>query len=145
MYCEGIIVLQILLAEDNEGDVILVEQALAEHNIDHELHVVRDGDEALDYLAGMGKPEGPPCPDVLLLDLNLPKVDGPQVLQQFRKHPACTQTPVIIVTSSDAPQDRKRAKVLGANAYFRKPSDLMEFMALGTVIQEVLGRVVETF
>jgi two-component system, chemotaxis family, response regulator Rcp1 len=131
-------VLQILLAEDNDGDVMLVEQALTEHGIDHELYVVKDGDEALEYVAAMGNGDGPPCPDVLLLDLNLPKVDGPQVLERFRKHPACAQTPVIVVTSSDAPKDRQRVKALGANAYFRKPSDLTEFMALGALVKEVV-------
>ena len=130
--------LQILLAEDNEGDVMLVEQALEQHEIVHELHVVKDGDEALDFVADMGIDDGPPCPDVLLLDLNLPKVDGPQVLERFRKHPACAQTPVIVVTSSDAPRDRERVKALGANAYFRKPSDLTEYMALGALVKELV-------
>src|SRR3954453_6702788 len=69
--------IRILLAEDNQGDVILVEEALAEHKIAHELHVVSDGAEALNFVAEMGNGDGPPCPDVLLLDLNLPKVDGP--------------------------------------------------------------------
>ena len=131
-------VLQILLAEDNEGDVLLVQQALAKHQIDHTLHVVCDGDEALKFFASIG--HGLPCPDVLLLDLNLPKVDGGEVLERFRKHPACTKTPVIIVTSSNAPQDRKRVELLGANAYFRKPSDLHEFMILGTVIKDVVQK-----
>ena len=131
--------LHILLAEDNFGDVLLVEQALTEHQIDHELHVVKDGDEALHFLERMGEAGEPPCPDVLLLDLNLPKVDGPQVLQEFRKHPACAQTPVIVVTSSDAPKDRKRVEALGATAYFRKPSELTEFMRLGAVVKEVLN------
>ena len=130
--------LHILLAEDNFGDVLLVKQALTEHQIDHELHVVKDGDEALQFLERMGEAGEPPCPDVLLLDLNLPKVDGPQVLQEFRKHPACAQTPVIVVTSSDAPTDRKRVKALGATAYFRKPSELSEFMRLGAVVKEVV-------
>ena len=129
--------LQILLAEDNESDVFLVERALAEHAIVHELHVVEDGNEALSFVADMGNGDGPPCPDILLLDLNMPKVDGPQVLEQFRKHPACAQTPVIIVTSSDAPNDRERVNALGANAYFRKPSDLHEFMALGALVKEL--------
>ena len=129
--------LQILLAEDNDGDIFLVARALEEHAIVHELHVVKDGDEALSFVAEMGNDDGPPCPDVLLLDLNLPKVDGPQVLKQFRKHPACAQTPVIVVTSSDAPNDRERVKALGANAYFRKPSDLNEFMTLGALVKEL--------
>ena len=129
--------LHILLAEDNFGDVLLVEQALTEHQVDHELHVVKDGDEALQFLDRMGEAGEPPCPDVLLLDLNLPKVEGPQVLQQFRKHPACAQTPVIVVTSSDAPRDRKRVEALGATAYFRKPSELSEFMTLGALVKEL--------
>ena len=132
--------LQILLAEDNEGDIMLVEQALAEHHILHVLHVVCDGDEAFKFLASMGQPDGPPCPDVLLLDLNLPKIDGAQVLQQFRKHSACIRTPVVVVTSSDAPKDRQRVKDLGADAYFRKPSDLREFMTLGAVIKDIVQK-----
>jgi len=132
-------VLQILLAEDNFGDVLLVKQALTEHRIPHELHVVKDGDEALEFLDGMGEAGKPPCPDVLLLDLNLPKVDGPQVLQAFRKHPACAETPVVVVTSSDAPADRKRAQALGATAYFKKPYDFSEFMRLGTVVKQVVA------
>ena len=132
--------LQILLAEDNEGDVILVGQALAEHEIVHQLHVVTDGDEALNFVAKMGNGDGPPCPDVLLLDLNLPKVDGPKVLERFREHPGCARTPVIIVTSSDAPKDRAQVKALGANAYFRKPSDLTEFMALGALVKQLVEK-----
>jgi CheY-like chemotaxis protein len=119
---------------------MLVEQALEEHQIDHKLHVVKDGDQALGFVADMGIGNGPPCPDVLLLDLNLPKVDGPQVLQQFRKHPACAHTPVIVVTSSDAPRDRQLVKALGADVYFRKPSDLIEFMALGALIKELVQK-----
>jgi CheY-like chemotaxis protein len=87
----------------------------------------------------MGQAGEPPCPNVLLLDLNLSKVDGPQVLQAFRNNPACAKTPVIVVTSSDAPADRKRFKDLGATAYFRKPYELAEFMRLGAVIKEVVA------
>jgi CheY-like chemotaxis protein len=136
----GIGVLQILLAEDSPGDVFLVQQALAEHEIIHTLHVVRDGDEALMFLAGMGEQNELPCLDLLLLDLNLPKVDGTQVLREFRKHPACMETPVIVITSSDAPKDRRRIELLGANAYFRKPSDLDEYMTLGAIIKEVVHK-----
>lgn len=131
--------LQILLAEDNRGDVLLVQQALAEHHVRYELHVVQDGEEALRYIAQMGKPGGAPCPDVLLLDLNLPKVEGQQVLTEFRKHPRCAQTPVIVVSSSDAPRDRARIGELGVSRYFRKPSDLDDFMKLGGVVREVVS------
>jgi two-component system, chemotaxis family, response regulator Rcp1 len=78
--------LRILLAEDNPGDVFLVRRALEEHNISNELNVVQDGAEALEFLACWGKTDELPCLDILLLDLNLPKVDGPRVLAEFRKH-----------------------------------------------------------
>ena len=68
--------LNVLLAEDNRGDVLLVQEAFAEHRIPNKLFVMRDGAEALDYIAHMGEPDETPCPDLMLLDLNLPKVDG---------------------------------------------------------------------
>jgi CheY-like chemotaxis protein len=129
----------ILLAEDNLGDVLLVQLALREHHIVHELHVVRDGGEALAFVARMGQPEGTPCPDLLLLDLNMPKADGAEVLEEFRKHPACAHTPVIAVTSSDTPKDRTLMAALGVDRYFRKPSDLEAFLKLGGVVREVIG------
>lgn len=129
---------QILLAEDNPGDVLLVQRALEEHGIEHELQVAKDGAEALTYLARMGQPGQPPCPDLLLLDLNLPKVDGPQVLTKFRQHPECAQTPVIIVSSSEALRERTRLAALGIARYFRKPLDLTEFLQLGAVVREVV-------
>jgi CheY-like chemotaxis protein len=131
-------VLQILLAEDNPGDILLIQQALEEHQVPHELHVVCDGDEALSFIANIDKPDGAPCPDVLLLDVNLPKVDGPDILSEFRKYPACSLTPVIVITSSDAHKDRARMTELGIARYFRKPSDLDAFMQLGAVVREVV-------
>jgi|HubBroStandDraft_5_1064220.scaffolds.fasta_scaffold726783_2 chemotaxis family two-component system response regulator Rcp1 len=128
----------ILLAEDNLGDVVLVEKALQKHHILHHLHVVRDGAEALDFVARIGQP-GEPCPDVLLLDLNLPKGDGAKILGEFRKHPECSQAPVIVVTSSDAPRDRARMAALGIARYFRKPIDYDAFLQLGAVVREVVG------
>ena len=130
--------LRILLAEDNFADILLVQQALEEHQIPHELHVVRDGAEALAFLARMGQGQMP-CPDVILLDLNLPKVDGAAVLSAFRKHPKCAQTPVVVVTSSDAEKDRSRMAELGVTRYFKKPSDLDAFLQLGAVVREVAG------
>ena len=132
--------LHIFLAEDNPGDVLLVEQALEEHRIEHQLRVVRDGEEAIRVVVRMGEPGGEPCPDILLLDLNLPKADGLQVLREFRKHPGCSRVPVIVVTSSDAPQDRARGAALGISHYFRKPSDFDSFMQLGAVIRDAVAR-----
>jgi len=133
--------LHVLLAEDNTGDVMLVKQALEEHRIVHELHVVRDGAEALAVIAHMGQPGGMPCPDIVLLDLNLPKVDGPEILKEFRKHPHCVYTPVVVISSSDARRDRERTSEFGIASYFRKPSDLDAFMELGALVKRVLSGV----
>ena len=130
--------LHILVAEDNQGDVILFQEALAHHQIEHELHVAPDGKAALDYVARMGRPGEPPCPDVMLLDLNLPKADGATILEEFRKHPECTETPVIVVTSSDAEKDRAKVAAFQVTRYFRKPSDFDAYMELGAVIREVV-------
>ncbi len=131
--------LQILLAEDNAGDVMLVQKALEEHHIDHQLHLVRDGADALRFIGQMGKPGQAPCPDVMLLDLNLPKIKGPEVLSEFRQHPECAHTPVIVVSSSDAEKDRARMAELGVSHYFRKPSDFDDYMKLGAVVRKVMG------
>ena len=129
---------RIFLAEDNFGDVLLVKQALKEHQIKHELHVAQDGAEALEFVTRIGQPGGPPCPDVLLLDLNLPEAGGPEILTEFRRHPDCEQIPAIIVTSSNSPRDRSRMAELHISHYFCKPSDFTEFMRLGEVIRDVV-------
>jgi CheY-like chemotaxis protein len=130
---------QILLAEDNKGDILLIRRALAEHGIQHELHVVLDGEQAIEFLARIGEPGGTPRLDLVLLDLNLPKVDGPRILAELRKNPESAATPVIIVSSSNAATDRVRIAKLGISHYFQKPSDLEEFMRLGAVVQDVLS------
>jgi len=130
----------ILLAEDNLGDILLVQRALAKYSISHRLHVVRDGAEALTYVSHIGQPGGTLCPDLVLLDLNLPKVDGRQVLSEFRKHPGCSEAPVIVVTSSDAPRDQARMIELGIARYFKKPLDFEEFLKLGAVVREIVEK-----
>ncbi|HYI97088.1 MAG TPA: response regulator [Bryobacteraceae bacterium] len=130
--------LRVLLVEDNQGDVFLVEEALRAHNLQFKLDVVADGVDVNRYIERIGAIPDAPCPDVFLLDLNLPKGDGHEILNNFRGNPKCSATPVIIITSSDAPKDRQRAERLGASAYFRKPSDLAEFMQLGAIIRSVV-------
>lgn len=130
--------LQILLVEDNLGDVLLVKDALVSHNLTYNLHLVRDGKEAMDYAESMGSDVASPCPDVILLDLNLPKADGADLLAEFRKHPRCANTPVIVVTSSDTPRDRARMAALGVTRYFKKPFDFEEFLHLGAIVREVV-------
>lgn len=77
-------------------------------------------------------------------DLNLPKVEGHQLLARFRSHPLCRQTPVVVVPSSDAPRDREEAALLGAARYFRKPSDLDEFMQLGAVVRDAIAEAISS-
>lgn len=133
--------LHIFLAEDNPGDVELVRESLREHNIEHTLAVARDGREAKELIQRIGMAHDTPCPDVVLLDLNLPKTDGHELMALLRAHPLCGKTPVIVVTSSDARRDRERAFQMGAARYFRKPSDLIEFLKLGLVIRGVVEEI----
>jgi two-component system response regulator len=86
--------LEILLVEDNQGDVLLIREALREHHVEHKLHVMRDGREGERYIERIGQ-DSVPCPDILLLDLNLPHRDGHELLQLFRAHPLCGHIPVM--------------------------------------------------
>jgi CheY-like chemotaxis protein len=129
--------LRIFLAEDNPGDVELVREALREHHIEHELTLARDGMAAKSYIERLAAAPDSPLPDLLLLDLNLPKAEGHELFSMFRANPRCTHTLVIVVTSSNAPRDRERAEALGAAHYFRKPSDLAAFLELGSVIRKL--------
>jgi chemotaxis family two-component system response regulator Rcp1 len=129
--------LQILLGEDNPGDVLLVRRALNEHRVEYELHTMRDGSEAAVFMEGV-EGGGLPCPDLFLLDLNLPKLDGCELLVLLRAHPLCGDKPVIIISSSGAESDRRRATDAGATRYYQKPSDLKEFMKLGALVRELV-------
>jgi two-component system, chemotaxis family, response regulator Rcp1 len=131
-------VTHILLAEDNDGDVFLVRRALEKRGVQHELTVARNGEEAIQFLDGAEKDPKYEVPDLIVLDLNLPKVDGTQVLARIRKTDSLRRTPVIVLTSSDSPKDRESAMELGANLYFRKPTDLQSFMHLGEVVERIL-------
>lgn len=130
---------RILLAEDNDADVFLIRRALEKQGLRCQLAVARNGEEALRLL--QTAEDSPPmdAPQLILLDLNLPRVDGGEVLAHVRKTQAFSETPVIVLTSSDSPRDRELAMRLGANAYFRKPTDLRSFMELGQVIENALG------
>jgi CheY-like chemotaxis protein len=130
----------ILLAEDNDGDVFLVRRALEKRGLSHELVVAHNGEEAMLWLnANAGQEERHVTPNLILLDLNLPRVDGGQLLSHIRKTDTFSRTPVIVLTSSDSPKDRQMAMDLGANLYFRKPTDLASFMDLGRIVEEALG------
>jgi CheY-like chemotaxis protein len=116
---------QILLAKDNETDALLVRRAIKAAGMSADLHVVRDGQEAVDYLAGVNGYEDRdkhPFPKVVLLDLRMPRLDGFQVLRIIRQKLRFTQLPVIVLTNSENPSDIKRAYELGATSYFLKPN-----------------------
>lgn len=131
--------IRLLVAEDNDGDVFLIEEALRAHNLSFKIDLVQDGMRAEAYLNRLEVIGDAICPDVFLLDLNLPKGDGHAILKSFRQNRVCARVPVIIITSSDAPRDRQQAELLGAAAYFRKPSDLTEFLELGAIVSRVVN------
>ena len=121
----------ILLVEDNADDEVLTRRALKKNNIGNELVVARDGAEALDYLFGMGVYEGRDLsvmPQVILLDLKLPKVDGLEVLRRLRADERTKLLPVVILTSSKEQQDLVNGYGYGANSYIRKPVDFAQFL-----------------
>jgi two-component system response regulator len=121
---------KILLVEDNPDDVTLTLRALKSNNITNDVIVAQDGVQALDYLLGTeGGPAPPDLPAVVLLDLNLPKVNGLEVLQRIRTVERTRLLPVVILTSSDEERDVIDGYSLGANSYVRKPVDFLEFTA----------------
>jgi len=121
----------ILLVEDNPDDEALTLRALKKNNIGNELVIVRDGTEALDFLFGTGAFAGrdpSQLPQVVLLDLKLPKIDGLEVLRRVRENPITQLLPVVILTSSKEEQDMITSYKLGANSYVRKPVDFNQFV-----------------
>ena len=120
----------ILMAEDNAHDILATQRAWERHNIAHPLYIVTDGEACLDYLHQRGPyatPGSAPRPSILLLDLNLPKLDGLSVLEHIRADPQLQRLPVIVLTTSKLEEDRLRSYDLGANAYIRKPVGFENF------------------
>ncbi|MFE2992289.1 response regulator [Streptomyces sp. NPDC059262] len=120
--------IEVLLVEDDAGDELMTREAFEDNKIGNTLHVVRDGLEALDFLYRRGEHAGAPRPDLILLDLNLPKYDGRQVLEQIKSDPDLTHIPVVVLTTSSAEEDILRSYKLHANAYVTKPVDLDQFI-----------------
>jgi|SRR4051812_26125702 CheY-like chemotaxis protein len=129
----------ILLVEDREDDVLLVQRAFKNAELNNPMHVVRDGEEAIAYLDGAGKYAARaeyPLPDLILLDLKMPKVDGFEVLAWIRKQPGIGRIPVIVLTSSNEIRDVNRAYALGANSFMVKPEDFQNYKEFGRLIRE---------
>lgn len=119
----------ILLVEDNEDDVALALRAFRKHAPDREIRIAGDGVQALDFLLGAGgEPPAPALPQVVLLDLKLPRLDGFQVLERIRRSPRTSHLPVVMLTSSAEHVDIQRSYALGANSYVRKPVSFAEFL-----------------
>ena len=121
---------QILLVEDNPGDVRLTREALRDAKVRNNLHVVADGAEALAFLERRGQYADVPRPDVILLDLNLPRKSGREVLDEIKNNPAFSQIPVVVLTSSQAEQDVLESYRLRANAYVTKPVGFEQFLSV---------------
>jgi two-component system response regulator len=128
--------IEILLVEDNPGDVGLAREALEIGKLCNDLNVVGDGEAALAYLRGQGKYSGKPRPDLILLDLNLPKKDGREVLAEIKADRALRRIPVVILTSSSAEQDILKSYDLHANCYITKPIDMDQFVKVVQSIKD---------
>ncbi|AFZ69607.1 response regulator [Deinococcus peraridilitoris] len=118
---------QILLVEDNPLDVEFIRETLMQFPVSVTLHVARDGAEALDFLRNDGERQGPPRPDLILLDLRLPRRDGFEVLEVIKTHPLDRNIPVVVLTISNEEADAWRSYHLYANAFITKPADLQRF------------------
>ncbi|HLF47673.1 MAG TPA: response regulator [Chitinophagaceae bacterium] len=120
--------IEILLVEDNEGDVVLTLEALQEAKVYNHVHVVRDGEEAIKFLKKQAPYQEAVTPDIILLDINLPKMDGKEVLTEIKKDNRLKTIPVVILTTSEAEKDISYAYHHHANCYITKPVDFSKFM-----------------
>lgn len=134
---------EILLVEDNPADVDLTRLSLKQSRIRNNLHVVMDGVEAIQFLRNEGPYENALRPDLILLDLNLPKKDGRQVLSEIKNDPDLTDIPTVVLTSSDAEQDVVKSYKLHANCYVRKPVDFDQFVNIVREIEDFWFTVVK--
>jgi CheY-like chemotaxis protein len=130
--------LTVLVVEDNETDAFVMQEILRECGLPFQVYLAIDGDLALSFLGITQGLEPPICQGLILLDLNVPRVHGLEVLARIRADDRYRDLPVIVVTSSDSPRDRAAVEALNGNAYFCKPSDLRGFMELEHVIRRVL-------
>jgi CheY-like chemotaxis protein len=121
---------QVLLVEDDPGDELITREAFEENKVRNVLHVVRDGEEALDFLYRRSRHARAPRPGLILLDLNLPRFDGREVLAQIKADPELMAIPVVVLTTSEAEEDILRSYQLHANAYVTKPVDFDRFLSV---------------
>jgi CheY-like chemotaxis protein len=142
MTMENVRVVDVLLVEDDPGDVLMTQEAFADNKVHNRLHVVNNGVDALAFLRKEGEYADAPTPDLILLDLNLPKMDGREVLAAIKADPSLRSTPVVILTTSEAEEDVLRSYDLHANAYVTKPVDFERFIDVVRRIDEFFVTVV---
>ncbi|QUQ62823.1 response regulator [Kutzneria sp. CA-103260] len=136
-------VVDVLLVEDDPGDVLMTREAFEHHKIRNKLHVVADGVEALQFLRREGPHAGAPRPGLVLLDLNLPRKDGREVLAEIKSDEALRSIPVVVLTTSEAEEDILRSYDLHANAYVTKPVDFDRFIDVIRQIDDFFVTVVK--
>jgi CheY-like chemotaxis protein len=129
----------VLVVEDNPTDVFVIREVLDGCGLGFRVHIARDGQEALTYLREIARDESAVCPALMLLDLNVPRVSGIEVLRELRTASRCSRMPVIVVTSSSAETDRRATEQLRADAYFKKPADLKAYFELADIIKRLVG------
>ena len=134
--------IDILLVEDDPGDELITREAFEHNKLKNRLHVAHDGEEGLNYLYRRGEFADAPRPDLILLDLNLPKYDGRQLLEKVKSDPDLARIPVVVLTTSSAEEDILKSYKLHANAYVTKPVDLDQFMKAVRQIDEFFVQVV---
>jgi CheY-like chemotaxis protein len=135
-------VIQVLLVEDDPGDVLMTREAFEDNKVANVLHVVSDGAEAMEFLRKEGTFADVPTPDLVLLDLNLPRMDGREVLAAVKADDELRQIPVVVLTTSEAEEDVLRSYALHANAYVTKPVDFDRFIEVVRKIDEFFVSVV---
>jgi chemotaxis family two-component system response regulator Rcp1 len=129
----------VLIVEDNDADAFLIQEAIEAKKLPVALHVVKDGEQATRYFDRADGDASAPCPSLVILDINLPKKQGAEVLRHMRRSLRCAHALVIAVSTSDSARDREQMTELGANRYFHKPSDYEEFMRLGDIVKGLLA------
>jgi CheY-like chemotaxis protein len=135
--------IDVLLVEDDDGDVLMTREAFEHHKLRNQLHVVPDGVEALAFLRGEGEHAGAPRPGLILLDLNLPRKDGREVLEEIKSDETLRSIPVVVLTTSQAEEDILRSYNLHANAYVAKPVDFERFIEVIRQIDDFFVSVVK--
>jgi CheY-like chemotaxis protein len=127
---------EVLWVEDNWGDVLLMKEAFQENHLRARLNVVTDGEEAMAFLNHEAKHLGAPSPDIILLDLNLPRMDGRALLRRLKRHPRFNAVPIVVLTSSRLDSDMREAFDMDANGYIVKPVDLSGFLQTTKTLQD---------